>query len=413
MKWIRDHSHLNLALIDQTMVSGSNFLSGILLARYLGIEEFGRFTLAWLGIELLLSLQNTAIIAPMMTLGPKQSPSDRRMYYGAVRVQQLCAAIALTILVCVALVTAHPLFPQLGLDRLGLPLICALLASQYQIFLRRYFFTQSRAATALACDIVRYPSQLLIIIYLVLFHDMDSVAALWVIAGVATLSCLFAAFRIERLVWDPTFLAETTRRNWEFSKWLISGELLRLLTQNLFMIVAGTLLGAAAVGALKASQQLLGVVNIIQFGLDNVVPIRAATLAHQNGRAALVSYILRFALFGGLAVSLIVGLVGAFPLFWLGLFYGSEFLDYGYLVQWWSVIFLVAFLGTASNYGLRALERTRLIFLAQVFTATFAAIFSYPLVAHLALPGVMIGLISLHMIRTSITTVGFGRAARR
>jgi len=29
------------------MVSGVNFLTGILLARYLGIEEFGRFALVW------------------------------------------------------------------------------------------------------------------------------------------------------------------------------------------------------------------------------------------------------------------------------------------------------------------------------------------------------------------------------
>ncbi len=30
------YSHLNWALADQTMVSGVNFLTGILLARYLG-----------------------------------------------------------------------------------------------------------------------------------------------------------------------------------------------------------------------------------------------------------------------------------------------------------------------------------------------------------------------------------------
>ena len=41
------YSHVNWALADQTMVSGVNFLTGILLARHLGIEEFGRFTLAW------------------------------------------------------------------------------------------------------------------------------------------------------------------------------------------------------------------------------------------------------------------------------------------------------------------------------------------------------------------------------
>ena len=41
------YSQVNWALVDQTMVSGVNFLTGILLARYLGISEriaarFGR-----------------------------------------------------------------------------------------------------------------------------------------------------------------------------------------------------------------------------------------------------------------------------------------------------------------------------------------------------------------------------------
>jgi len=37
------YSHVNWALADQAMVSGSNFITGILLARTLGIAEFGRF----------------------------------------------------------------------------------------------------------------------------------------------------------------------------------------------------------------------------------------------------------------------------------------------------------------------------------------------------------------------------------
>ena len=39
------HRHFNWALADQIIVSGANFLTALLLARYLGPEEFGRFTL--------------------------------------------------------------------------------------------------------------------------------------------------------------------------------------------------------------------------------------------------------------------------------------------------------------------------------------------------------------------------------
>ena len=35
----------NLSFIDQALVSGGNFLAGILMARAFGLFEFGRFTL--------------------------------------------------------------------------------------------------------------------------------------------------------------------------------------------------------------------------------------------------------------------------------------------------------------------------------------------------------------------------------
>ena len=83
------YSHINWALADQTMVSGVNFLTGILLSRYLGLEEFGRFTLAWMAVLFVNSLQHAAIISPMMSIGPKQPEAEAPAYYGAIVVQQI------------------------------------------------------------------------------------------------------------------------------------------------------------------------------------------------------------------------------------------------------------------------------------------------------------------------------------
>jgi hypothetical protein len=40
---LKRYRHVNWALADQAMLSGVNFLTVVLLARALGIEEFGRF----------------------------------------------------------------------------------------------------------------------------------------------------------------------------------------------------------------------------------------------------------------------------------------------------------------------------------------------------------------------------------
>ena len=53
LKMLADRfSYINWALADQAIVSGASFITTVLIARYLGMEEFGRFALAWLGVFL-------------------------------------------------------------------------------------------------------------------------------------------------------------------------------------------------------------------------------------------------------------------------------------------------------------------------------------------------------------------------
>ena len=144
------YSHVNWALADQAMVSGVNFLTGILLARYLGIEEFGRFTLAWMVVLFAASIQHAAINSPMMSIGPKQPEAEAPAYYGAVMVQQAVFGTLVFLLVWGGTSLSAGFFPEWRIEGLALPLACAAVAYQFQDFLRRYFFTRGRSAAAFA-----------------------------------------------------------------------------------------------------------------------------------------------------------------------------------------------------------------------------------------------------------------------
>jgi len=65
------------ALADQGIVSGTSFLTNLMLARFMGLHEFGIFVLAWMSVLFVNSLQTSLIIAPMMSIGPKQEEKDR------------------------------------------------------------------------------------------------------------------------------------------------------------------------------------------------------------------------------------------------------------------------------------------------------------------------------------------------
>src|ERR1035441_1529748 len=88
---------------DQAIVSGTNFFTSVMLARFMGLREFGIFALAWMSVLFVNSLQSALIVAPMMSIGPKQEEKDRPSYFGAVVFQELVLISCCVVLVFLAL----------------------------------------------------------------------------------------------------------------------------------------------------------------------------------------------------------------------------------------------------------------------------------------------------------------------
>ncbi|MEE9542392.1 MAG: MATE family efflux transporter, partial [Thermodesulfobacteriota bacterium] len=221
-------------------------------------------------------------------------------------------------------------------------------------------------------DAIRYLGQLGILVWLFSVTRLDSAGVLWIIAGTSLAAVVKGAFSLERLKWDRETFVSVLNRHWHFSKWLTGSALMQWTSGNLFIVAAGGVLGASAVGALKAAQNVMGVTHILFQGLENVVPVRAGSHFHQGGLKALVTYLRRVAWTGGLATAVIAGLAVVFPEFWLKMFYGDEFIPYGYLLRWYAAVYLLIFIGLPLRSGLRALEHTRPIFLVYLVTTLFA-----------------------------------------
>jgi O-antigen/teichoic acid export membrane protein len=304
------------------MVSGVNFLTGILLARYLGLKEFGVFTLVWMAVLFVNGLQFAMICSPMMSIGPKQAADEAPAYYGAVLSQQVAFAALSFVVLYIGVKASGIFFPQWQVQHLALPLASVALAFQMQDFMRRYFFTRNRASAAIVNDAIRYLGQLGILVWLFIVMELDGAGVLWIIAGTSAVATAAGIFSLERMAWDRGMLATVTKRHWHFSKWLTGSALMQWTSGNLFIVAAGGVLGAVAVGALKAAQNVMGITHILFQGLENIVPVRAGTYYHKGGSQALVVYLRKVAWAGGLATAAMALLAAAFPEFWLGLFYG-------------------------------------------------------------------------------------------
>ena len=162
---LKKYKHINWALVDQAMVSGVNFLTGIMTARFLGLKEFGTFTLVWAVVLFFHGLQLAIIVNPMMTIGPKQSSDKLLQYYGAVFTQQIAFCVLGVIFIFLGSFSMSAMFPHLQILEIVPALIVVTVAFQSQDFLRKYLFTRQRGHLAFINDGISYIGQLLLLLW--------------------------------------------------------------------------------------------------------------------------------------------------------------------------------------------------------------------------------------------------------
>src|SRR5258708_13112080 len=73
-------------VIDQVVLSGANFLVGLLLIRQTSDTDYGLFVLVQSAITLLMSGQMAWLSSPLAVLAPGKAPALRRLMWGAVHI---------------------------------------------------------------------------------------------------------------------------------------------------------------------------------------------------------------------------------------------------------------------------------------------------------------------------------------
>lgn len=401
------------ALTDQAVVSATNFLTSVMLARFMGLREFGVFALAWMSVLFVNSLQTALIVAPMMSIGPKQESKNKPQYFGAVVFQELVLVFFCFILVFIALTISGNYFHHADLHLLALPLAFSAFAYQMQDFVRRYFFATRQGNRALADDAISYLTQLPILFGLYKAGHLNSATALWAMAGTSILGLVVGWLWMEPLEFNWQWIKTISQRHWQISRWLSASALLQWTSGNLFIIAAPVFYGAAAAGVLKASQNLMGVTHVWFQGLDNVVPAETACRLHEGGVHSMLAYT-KFILFkwGGLTL-LFASIIAAAPGFWLRLIYGPEMVQYGYILRLYALLYVIVFIGGPLRAALQALEFTVPIFWSYLAMTALAVVFAFPMAKRLGISGSLLGLIGAQILFQSIVGVSLLARSRR
>jgi len=392
-------------LTDQAVVSATNFITSVMLARFMGLREFGVFALAWMSVLFVNSIQNALIISPMMSIAPKQEEKDRPCYFGAVVFQELVLVSFCFVLVFIALTLSGNYFRHADLHSLALPLAVSAFAYQMQDFIRRYFFATRQGRRAFADDALSYITQLPILFVLYKVGHLNSVTALWAMAGTSILGLVVGWLWMEPLEFNRDWIKAISLRHWRVSRWLGASAMLQWTSGNLFVLAAPVYYGAAAAGVLKAAQNLMGVTHIWFQGLDNVVPVETARHLREGGVHSMLAYTRSILVKWGGLTTIFAIIMAAAPGFWLRLIYGSQMVEFGYVLRLYALLYVIVFIGGPLRAGLQALEFTVPIFWSYLAMTALAFFFAIPMAKWMGLKGTMLGLLATQILFQSIVAV--------
>jgi O-antigen/teichoic acid export membrane protein len=170
-----------------------------------------------------------------------------------------------------------------------------------------------------------------------------------------------------RMQADRETVRALTLRHRHVGGWMLATMLVAWFSEGGFaLMVIGATLGTAEVGAVRAVQNVVMVLNLLIQSQENFVPSTASQRLVSGGRPALRAYLVRvgsFGVAGMLAVVAVLALLAA-PI--MHLLYGHSVPDQVAILLVFGVFLALGFLNSVVYAGLRALSHLQSVFLAHV-----------------------------------------------
>ncbi len=393
-----------LVLADQAIVSGGNFMLGLVLIRLLGLEQYGLFAMLWMGVLFALSLQQAFITKPLMTLAIGKDKGEQHNYFHTLwTIQILFGGTLVMILGGLAFICLDYNWTPNWLTYVP---IITLIAFCYllQDFIKKTFFIQKDYAKPLIMDGLNYT---IIFLGLYYFHLREN-TALWNTLIVIGTGYLVSTFLYSKRLFFKDIAAvkqnyvDLLKKHYHFSNWLLGTSILQWFSGNFFLIVAASTLGTTAVGAVRMAQNIVGLCHLLFLAMENIVPAEAAQLFLQKNSQVLAQYLLKIGLKIGAIVLLILSTMTIAAPHLIHWIYGASFVSYSYVVWGYCLLYIFVFIGYPVRYFFRTIRFTKPIFVAYCFSTLFSLVIAFPVVNTWGITGLLIGLIVSQIVTLAV-----------
>ena len=377
--WVQRYKHLNWTVADQIMVSGFNFMTGILLGRFLGVEGYGQFVLLYTVLLYVNIFQYSLILAPMMSIAPQASSDVEQInYFKGMITLQFLLSLFLSLIVVVLGSGIEKWLPSWNLQNNVLPLALSILFFQLQDWLRRYYFVRGKGKAVFINDFVSYGGQVALLVVFYWWGRLNITNTFWALAVSSAIAFLIGAM-LENIRPSWNSALQVFQQSWQSGRDLLLAGQINWVGSQGILLFGASILGAKAAGGIRAAQNIVGPFNILFQAMENIIPIQAAQHYATKQLTGLTNYLKKVTLVGSLLLAIPCVILAVFSRELMQFTYGKEYTVFSALIVWQIVIVLLGFLRTQAFYFYRTIRSTKIIvfntIIASVVTFLFTAVF--------------------------------------
>jgi O-antigen/teichoic acid export membrane protein len=383
-----------LVFSDQAVVSGSSFVTNIIIARSLGITGYGKFSVLILIQLFLLSIQQSAFSSVYQVLHGRFDKELQRDYTNGVFYKQILLYIGILILAC----GAYLFIPSMSTvyESVFFPAIMGTVLFLFQDFLRKVLITQQKEGKALMIDIISNTTQLILLAAFAWFNMLTLSNACWIIFLTFIPSAVAGISWVKPGWWSAKNVVMSWHHHKSQSGWMLLSALLQWFTGNFFVVAAGWWLGLAALGALRLAQYIFGLLNVVIQAIENYALPAASKLAFEGN---LLNVFLKKVFVKSLLVMtpfLAAIVIFAKPL--LVLSGGEAYQEYAYVMYGLTLSYLLIITAIPVRIALRVSLLNRYYFLGYILAAVFSMLSARYMIGEWQLTGVLYGLFMTQFI---------------
>lgn len=383
------------AILDQGLISTSNFVIGILLARWLIPEQYGAFALAF-EIFLMLSLSYQAMICePMAVFGPSKHVNRTREYVGTL----LWAHFALASAIMMTLGGASWVTSKIGSSaHLGQALGGVAIAAPCVLLLRlaRSGFYLNLAPKAAALAAALYCAIVLGGLFGVYRWGLLSAFSAFLLMGIGALCTglvllwqLRPIFKLELMT-----LREISRPHWAYGRWALASAILVSAPWNIQYAALSFFSGMASTGALKALLNFYVPVSQTLVAFSSLSLPYASRVYNEEGKSGIrqLSHRLYWT-YSGVTISywLVIVLLRK-PI--ISSLYKGKYTGVTELIPWLALASVLSSVSMVQNICLRAIQSPASVFVAYCACSAIALIVGIPATWMLGLQGAVYGVVA-------------------